>query len=353
MECVAQYDIHVCMRLLLLVLAADSDLAAWHRQVDLHLEAGAVTPMRRGSLDDDMAADDVGVETLESLDMLLNACEQSGGGWHVAKCRLKRGVHENLLKPESYGRQTRQPGHQGMYEAYSVASRNLLAAKSMTLMQMDRRRRNRLAVVVVSLAMTGAVDPGAAGTSDGGTSVYVVRRAWHTGIAIPAAAWPDPTWPVLADFPDARYFEFGWGDAVYYQSETKTVRMALAAVLWPSDSVIEVIGTSAEMPQANDAFEAVEIRASAQELAALVTSVRASFADDGATPTGELRAYADGPARFYAARGKFGLLKMCNAWTAERLKVLGCSVGRLPVLTSSRVLREARRCEAARRSAPQ
>jgi uncharacterized protein (TIGR02117 family) len=179
-------------------------------------------------------------------------------------------------------------------------------------------------------------------------SIYVVRRALHTGIAVPPAGWPDQAWPVLTDFPGARYLEFGWGDAAYYQAETKTLSMTLAAVFWPTPSVVEVLGTADVSMQASSNYEAVEIRVTGQQLDALAASIAASFSGDSVTRTGTVGAYPEGQSRFYVARGKFHLLRMCNWWSAKRLEAAGCSIGHWPVLTASRVLREARRCQAAR-----
>jgi uncharacterized protein (TIGR02117 family) len=175
--------------------------------------------------------------------------------------------------------------------------------------------------------------------------IYVVRRDRHTGIAIPAAEWPEQTWPVLADFPGARDLEVGWGDAAYYQAETKTLSMTLAAVFWPTPSVVEELGLADISPQASSSYEAVEIRVTGQQLGVLAASIAASFSGDTARRTGSVRAYPEGQSRFYVARGKFHLFRTCNRWSAKRLEAVGTPSAAGP---SSRALREVRRCQAAR-----
>jgi hypothetical protein len=58
--------------------------------------------------------------------------------------------------------------------------------------------------------------PGA--TADASRVIYIVRRDFHTGIAIAAEQWPQRSWPLLTAFPTARYLEFGRGDAACCQA---------------------------------------------------------------------------------------------------------------------------------------
>jgi uncharacterized protein (TIGR02117 family) len=198
-----------------------------------------------------------------------------------------------------------------------------------------------LTCALPSVAANEAPRPGDSATH----AIYVVRRGLHTGIAIPAARWPDRKWPVRAEFPDARYLEFGWGDAAYYQAETKTSGMTVAAVFWPTSSVVEVLGLTDVSLQLSSGYEAVELHVSEQQLDALVASIGESFSGTGVTPTGTVLTAPQGRSRFYFARGKFHFFRMCNWWTARRLEAIGCPIGHVPVVTPTRALHEARRCE--------
>lgn len=174
-------------------------------------------------------------------------------------------------------------------------------------------------------------------------SIYVVRRGFHTGIALRADDWPDRTGKLLQDFPYARYLEFGWGDAAYYQAQEKTVGMALAAVFWPTQSVMEVIGLDAVSTQRSEDYEAVEVSLSDAGWHALIASIAGSFAGDKVAPTGTAFTTAVGQSRFYHARGHFYFPRMCNRWTAERLKSASCPIQAWSVVTASQVMRETRR----------
>jgi uncharacterized protein (TIGR02117 family) len=177
-------------------------------------------------------------------------------------------------------------------------------------------------------------------------SIFVVRRGFHTGIALRAEDWPDRGGKLLQDFPGARYLEFGWGDAAYYQAQEKTIGMTLAAVFWPTDSVMEVIGLNAVSMQRSDDYEAVEVPLSDAGWRALVASIAASFAGNEITPTGTAFTTAAGQSRFYHARGHFYFPRMCNRWTAERLKSASCPIQAWSVVTASRIMREAHRFDA-------
>jgi uncharacterized protein (TIGR02117 family) len=170
-------------------------------------------------------------------------------------------------------------------------------------------------------------------------SIYIVRRAWHTGIIISAADWPKPSF-LTADFPKADYLEFGWGDAEFYQAEEETLWLGLRAALWPTASVIHVIGLTAPLHKSARADDIVEVRISHAGLLELVGALDAEFAAH--TPVGRELQATPRPNRFYAANRKFFFPRMCNWWTAKRLQDAGCPVSAWPVVTAAQVLRRAR-----------
>jgi uncharacterized protein (TIGR02117 family) len=175
--------------------------------------------------------------------------------------------------------------------------------------------------------------------------VYVVRRGWHSGVALATADWPQRDWPLLTTFHDARYLEFGWGDADFYQADKPGAGMALAAVLWPSSTVMEVVPLQAAPPPGTDDFEAVAVHVTSSELNAIALSLDASF-EQPISPTGKTYRTAGGEARFYRARGTFYLFQMCNRWTAELLQLAGCSVSPRLTMTAGQVVKAARKCDA-------
>jgi len=175
--------------------------------------------------------------------------------------------------------------------------------------------------------------------------VYVVRRANHSGIAVATADWPNHNWSVLAGFPQTRYLEFGWGDAAYYQAPDPSLGVTIAAVFWPTPTVMEVVPWQVVAEGVEDS-ETVALRVSEAELQAIAKSIDDSFVQP-INATGNSYPTANGRALFYHARSKFHMFRMCNRWTAERLQLAGCSVRPRFTMTASQVITAAKRCEAA------
>jgi uncharacterized protein (TIGR02117 family) len=173
-------------------------------------------------------------------------------------------------------------------------------------------------------------------------SIYVVRRAWHTGIIIRAADWPTPSF-LTKDFPEADYLEFGWGDAAFYQAEEETLWLGLRAALWPTSSVIHVIGLTDPLSKNARADDIVEVRVSRTGLLQLVAALDAEFVAH--SPVGRELDATPKPNRFYSAHRSFFFPRMCNWWTAKRLQDAGCPVTAWSVVTAAQVLRKVRRLE--------
>jgi len=176
-------------------------------------------------------------------------------------------------------------------------------------------------------------------------SIYIVKRAWHTGVAVAAADWPNRSWSVLADFSESDYLEFGWGEERFYQAATESTWLALRAALWPNASVIHVIGVSA--PAANNlrADEVIEVRVSAEGLRQMTAAIEQEFTERAPAATPVLLSAAPTPNHFYSAKRKFFFPHLCNWWTASRLAEANCPIQPWTVVTAGRVVREARSFE--------
>lgn len=173
-------------------------------------------------------------------------------------------------------------------------------------------------------------------------SVYVVKRAWHSGVAIAAADWPNRDWPVLADFPDSRYLEFGWGDASFYQAEEETWWLAIRAAFFSTASALHVIGFNHPTPEALRADEVIEVHLSQDGLRKLAASIEAEFKDASPKSFGVPLRGVPEPNRFYYAKRRFFFPRMCNWWTAQRLHDGGCPIAAWSVISANRVIREAK-----------
>ena len=174
----------------------------------------------------------------------------------------------------------------------------------------------------------------------------MVRRGHHTGLALAVADWPNRNWQVLASFPQARYLEFGWGDADYYQTPDPTSGMTIAAIFWPTPTVMEVVPWRQSIVAGVEDSETVALHVSDVELQAIAKSIDEAFVQP-ISATGNGYDTASGRALFFNANGKFHLFRMCNRWTAERLPLAGCSVRPPLIMTATQSITAAERCESA------
>lgn len=172
-------------------------------------------------------------------------------------------------------------------------------------------------------------------------SIYIVKRAWHTGVAVAAADWPNRDWSVLRDFPDSRYLEFGWGDARYYQAEEESLWLGIRAAFFSTSSAIHVIGFERPTPEALRADEVIEVRVSAAGLKQLAQSIQLEFSQPQPTATGAVLSVTPSPNKFYDAKRRFFFPRMCNWWTARRLEEASCPITAWSVVSANRIVREA------------
>ncbi len=158
------------------------------------------------------------------------------------------------------------------------------------------------------------------------TVIFVTSNGWHSGIIVAKADLPPDRLPETADFPEARFLEFGWGDAVFYPAKQVTLGKTLRAALVPTPAVVHVVGLRAEPARSFPKAEVVSLPIDDKKIDRLIDFVNASFQRSGAT-----RATAAGPglyatSRFYPAKGSFHLFNTCNTWTARALAAAGFDV---------------------------
>jgi hypothetical protein len=173
-------------------------------------------------------------------------------------------------------------------------------------------------------------------------SIYVVKRGWHTGVAIATADWPNRSWPLLDEFADVHYVEFGWGDERFYKAERNTSWLGLRAALWPSSSVIHVIGLRRPIADDAAADSIIEVHVSSNGLRDLTRSIETEFSGTRPVPIGKPLSAGPEPNRFYTAKRPFYFPRMCNWWVARHLHEAGCPIAPWSVVSASRVMREAR-----------
>ena len=156
--------------------------------------------------------------------------------------------------------------------------------------------------------------------------IFVTSNGWHSSIVIAAAELPPGRIPETADFPNARYLEFGWGDAEYYPAERATLAMTMRAALTPTPAVVHLAGLRTEPARFFTQSEVLVLQTSEMHFKRLIDFIGGSFERAGAS-----RASASGPglyatSRFYPATGQFHLNNTCNTWTARALDAAGFAI---------------------------
>ncbi len=150
-------------------------------------------------------------------------------------------------------------------------------------------------------------------------TVHVVSHGWHSGIIVPAALAHAHDWPVRGEFPQAQYYEVGWGDRVYYQATNPSWWLGLRALLWPKPGVLQIVAIEGPPQAAFPGAPMVAVRLSHEGAHRLAASIAASHERDAAGEAITFGPALYGQGRFYASVERFHLLATCNVWVARRL----------------------------------
>lgn len=172
-------------------------------------------------------------------------------------------------------------------------------------------------------------------------TLYVVSNGWHTGIVLARAEVPPGRIAEAADFPQASYLEFGWGDRDYYPAPRATIGMALSAAFASKAAVIHLAGHNGPPQQRRAGVEVVALPVTRAGFDRLTAELDAAF-----DRAGQAQAEAVAPglypdSRFYPAHGRFSLFNTCNTWIAGKLEAAGVSVS-TSVVTADDLMRQLR-----------
>ena len=165
--------------------------------------------------------------------------------------------------------------------------------------------------------------------------IYVTSNDWHTAIVVPAPALvATNALPEVADFPDAAFLEFGWGDFVYYQAKEKTVNMTLAAALIPTPAIMHMVALQASPKDDGSGLKVIPVKLTESGFQRFAQVLAAEFERP---PDGRAKSISRGlypNSYFYHARGKFHLFNTCNTWTARMLLLGGVALSPSEIMTA-------------------
>lgn len=172
-------------------------------------------------------------------------------------------------------------------------------------------------------------------------SVYVVTHGWHTGIVLSREDLGQELGFVEEYINRGRYYEFGWGEADFYQAEEVTTSILLKAVFWRNPSVMHVFSIPATPAKSFSGSEVVELHLSETGLEHLKHQLRASFKFDQKKRPYPLKEGPHGESRFFQAEGYYVITNTCNRWTAKMLESGGVPMDTVFTLRAASVMRQA------------
>jgi uncharacterized protein (TIGR02117 family) len=173
-------------------------------------------------------------------------------------------------------------------------------------------------------------------------TIFVVSNGWHTSIVIARSDMLPGLIPEADDFSNARFLEFGWGDAEYYPAKDVTFAMTLRAALVPTPAIIHVAGLPVAPAYRYPMAEVVPLSLDAESLGRLVAFIDASFERGGLASASTIGPGLYPNSLFYPAKDSFHLLNTCNTWTARALATGGFTVAEAGTTTAEDLMRQVR-----------
>lgn len=157
-------------------------------------------------------------------------------------------------------------------------------------------------------------------------TIYVVSHDWHAGIAVRQADIHQPDWPKLAVFAQADYLEIGWGDRAYYTSPEPGLALGAQALLFPTTSVLHIVGFNKPPKAIFPNSEIIKIELSLVGFEQMITRISESFSRDENGSVVSMGPGHYGLSQFFSSEERYHLFMTCNSWTAEVLQAAGCPV---------------------------
>ncbi len=157
-------------------------------------------------------------------------------------------------------------------------------------------------------------------------SIYLVNHGWHAGIVLERQYLSDRVEVLQQDFTHADYLEIGWGDSDFYQIPEPHIGHILKAGLFPSASVLHLVGFSGDVKRQFPYSEIVALKLTPKQLDQLGHYIAASFASNSEGKIESLGGGLYGDSRFYQSKESYHILNSCNVWTARGLKQAGLAL---------------------------
>ncbi len=168
--------------------------------------------------------------------------------------------------------------------------------------------------------------------------VYVVSHGWHAGLIVPGREVNHAVPDLAARFGEVAWYEVGWGDKGFYQSQEITTGLTLQAMLWSEGAVMHVVAIPASPLKYFPREEMIGTCLTDDEFESLTQFIANSFERDGAGGAISLRPGIYGNSQFYDGVGRYALFNTCNKWTAKALRSAGLDIIPTFKLTSESIM---------------
>lgn len=175
-------------------------------------------------------------------------------------------------------------------------------------------------------------------------TLYVVNHGWHTGLVVRRGDIAPGLWPEHTHAPPGEYLEVGWGERAFYQTRDPSLLQALSAALWPSPSVLHLVGFNGPVREQFPHSDVLALQVDDTAMSHLAQYIADAYERDQAGNIKRMGRGLYGDSRFFAGREMFHLFRTCNVWTARALRLAGCpvSVG----ITAENVMKSVAKCGA-------
>ncbi|UIE39375.1 DUF2459 domain-containing protein [Leptodesmis sichuanensis] len=162
-------------------------------------------------------------------------------------------------------------------------------------------------------------------------TIYLTSDGFHTNFIVPvetaAYRWQEHlNLEAIGKTPAAsyRYLQFGWGDRRFYMEtpswdQVNPTEALRALFYWRNDSAIFVKGHPQVPHYPNEQLKC--LRLGKTDFLALMNFINSTFQVGADGHKQRLGSGQDRDSSFYAAIGSYSILKTCNSWTADGLRV--------------------------------
>ena len=133
-------------------------------------------------------------------------------------------------------------------------------------------------LLIVSLALSNEYDGEQHSNSmDSLKAIHIVSHGWHTGIIINKVDLSESLWPINIDFSGSKFLEIGWGDKDFYMNDDPNYLTALKAAIWPTKSVLHVVGFNKPIKTYFISSEIIKIRIDSTHYRKMCDFIKESF----------------------------------------------------------------------------